>query len=56
MNLDNERLRDIQRFKAVYGKELDKADTIEDCLILQGKIDELENEEKQILERFKVEI
>ena len=56
MNLDNTRLQEIQLLKFGYGNELSKADTIEDCLILQGKIDELEAEEIEILRRCKVEV
>ena len=54
MNMDNERLREIQIFKAAYLNELNKADTIGDCLILQDKLDELDHEEKEILKRFDV--
>ena len=56
MNEDNTRLKEIQLLKYGYGNELHKAATIEDCLILQGKIDELEVEEIQILKRCNVEI
>lgn len=51
MNLDNQRLREIQRFKNAYANELEKADTISDCIILKNKIDELEKEELEILIR-----
>ena len=54
MNVDNERLKDIQVFKAAYYKELEKADTISDCLMLEHKINELEAEELEILKRFDV--
>lgn len=54
MNLDNQRLKDIQRFKTVYTNELLKADTISDCILFQSKIDELEAEEKEILKRCDV--
>lgn len=54
MNVDNERLKDIQIYKNAYSKELEKAETIEDCLNIQNKIDELETEEKDILARFDV--
>ena len=51
MNLDNQRLREIQQLKHVYGLELDKSETINDCLIIQNHIEELEREEKEILSR-----
>lgn len=55
MNLDNQRLREIKIYLNAYYKELDKADSISDCLLIQSHIDELETEEKSILERCKVE-
>ena len=54
MNLLNRRLREIQSEKKVYADQLEKADTISDSLIYQGKIECLEREEKQILERYDV--
>ena len=54
MNIDNRRLREIQREKQVYGEQLEQADTINDCLIYQGKIECLEREEKNILKRYDV--
>lgn len=56
MNLDNQRLFDIKRLLSAYYHELDKADTISDCLHIKGEIDKLENEERQILARCKVEV
>ena len=54
MNLDNQRLKEIKEMLSVYYKELDKSDSISDCLKLQEHIDALELEEKQILERCDV--
>ncbi|MBQ8017190.1 MAG: hypothetical protein IJ258_03695 [Methanobrevibacter sp.] len=54
MNLDNRRLIEIQKEKKLFKSLLDKADTITDCLTYQGKLDILENEEKQILKRSDV--
>lgn len=54
MNINNRRLKEIQREKAVYADRLEKADTINDCLIYQGKLDCLEREEKDILKRYDV--
>ena len=50
MNIDNRRLREIQREKQVYYTLLDEA-TDNDCLIYQGKIEILEKEEQDILKR-----
>ena len=54
MNLDNRRLKEIQREKQIYTTLLDKADTISDCLDYQTRLDDLNDEEKQILERYDV--
>ena len=51
MNQDNTRLREIQEFKNIYYKEMDKTESITDCLRIQGYIEELEKEEREILER-----
>ena len=56
MNIDNSRLREIQIFKNAYTNELCKAESIEDCFLIQSKIDELETEEKEILRRCSVEV
>ena len=56
MNLDNQRLREIQELKHCYGLELDKSETINDCILIQGYIEELEREEKEILSRGGVSI
>jgi hypothetical protein len=54
MNIDNRRLREIQREKMVYQDRLEKSETISDSLIYQGKIEALEREEKDILARYDV--
>ena len=54
MNIDNRRLREIQREKLVWEDRLDKSESISDCLVYQGKIDILEKEEKDILSRYDV--
>lgn len=51
MNIDNQRLREIQQFKNAYYRELDKSETVTDCLRIQCYIDDLEREEREILER-----
>ena len=54
MNLDNRRLFEIRREKIAYQRLLDESDKISDCLIYQGKLESLNREEKQILERYDV--
>lgn len=54
MNLDNRRLREVQIAKQAYQKLLDETDSISECLIYQGKLECLDKEEKQILERYDV--
>ena len=56
MNLDNQRLREIQEFKAFYNERLEDEPTELGIDLIQAKIVELENEEKEILKRCKVEI
>ena len=56
MNQDNNRLKEIQLFKCAYANELEQTETIEDSLRIQAHIDELEKEEKEILERTGVKI
>lgn len=56
MNFDNQRLKDIQLFKKIYYKEFEKAETVSDCVNIRAHIDELEKEEKEILERFDVKL
>lgn len=56
MNIDNRRLLEIQKEKQLFGALLTKAKTVSDCLAYQGKLDILEKEEKEILERAGVEI
>ena len=56
MNQDNRRLQDIQKYKQAYTEELTRAETVADCITIQNYIDDLEKEEKQILERTGVEI
>ena len=51
MNIENRRLREIQTAKRIYQKRLDESTKIGECLIYQGKIECLNREERQILER-----
>ena len=48
---DNQRLKDIQQYKQAYAEEMDRAETIADCITIQKYIRDLEKEEKEILER-----
>lgn len=55
MNIDNRRLREIQRQIKAYHTLLECDDSsIEERLIYQGKIEDLQREEKEILERYDV--
>lgn len=54
MNADNERLREIQISKLFYKIQMKKAENTEDCMMIKEKIDELETEEIDILQRFDV--
>ena len=56
MNQDNSRLREIRIMLDAYYHELKRSDSIGECLLLQDHIDELETEQKQILERFDVKV
>lgn len=51
MNLQNRRLREIQREKQFFKTMLDNSESISDCLTYQGKLDLLSKEEAEILER-----
>ena len=52
MNIDNRRLREMRSEKRVYQDRLEKAETISESLIYQGKLDILNREEIQILKRY----
>lgn len=49
MNVDNRRLREIQRYKSVYQGLMDNSESISDILYYEEKIKELTKEEKEIL-------
>jgi len=55
MNIDNRRLREVQRQLKAYRTLLEFAD-ISESLIYQGKIESLEREEKEILKRYDVKV
>ena len=55
MNIDNRRLREIQRQIKAYKTLLEFSD-ISESLIYQGKIESLEREEKEILARYDVKV
>lgn len=48
----NRRLREVRKEIEKYTRRLKEADTISDSLIYQGKLESLEREEKEILERY----
>ena len=54
MNLDNQRLREIQQLKKGYGLKVLSAESKEEVEHYYSKIDELSDEEKQILKRSDV--
>ena len=54
MNLDNQRLKEIQELKHAYGTQILASDSKEERKQYYQKIDELSEEEKQILERCDV--
>ena len=56
MNPENRRLKEIQAEKLVWKDQLSKCESISDCLAYQGKIDILEEEEKQILRRCDIDV
>ena len=51
MNLQNRRLREIQKEKTFFKQLLDNSESISDCLTYQGKLELLNKEEAEILER-----
>lgn len=51
MNINNRRLKDIQREKTFFKKLLDQSIKQTDKQIYTGKLEILENEEKEILEK-----
>lgn len=56
MNIDNRRLREVQRQIKAYHTLIECSESIEESLIYQGKLECLEKEEKEILERYGVVI
>ena len=56
MNINNRRLKDIQKEKLFFKKLLDQSKTQTDILAYQGKLNILEQEEKEILTKQGVNI
>ena len=54
MNIDNRRLREIQRQIKAYNVLIECSDSIQESLIYQGKLASLNREETQILKRYGV--
>lgn len=54
MNMDNRRLTEIQQYKNAYTRLMDKSETFHEIEEYNRKIQELEKEEKEILERCDV--
>lgn len=51
MNMDNERLREIQQLKKGYARNRDNATSMYEMFKYQHMIDEIEKEENDILKR-----
>ena len=56
MNLENRRLREIQKEKQFFKAMLDNSESISDCLTYQGKLELLDKEEAEILEKHDITI
>ena len=56
MNLDNRRLKEIQQYKKAYQDLMDKSLSITDIFDYEEKLQELQEEEKEILARCDVKI
>ena len=56
MNIDNRRLREIQRQIQAYKTLVDCSTSIHESLVYQGKLEALEREEKEILARYDVKV
>ena len=54
MNIDNRRLKEIQRQITAYTTLIECSESSEESLIYQGKLDVLKEEEKEILARYDV--
>ena len=54
MNMDNQRLKEIQQFKKGYARNRDKATSMFDMFKYQHMIEEIEKEEIEILNRNEV--
>lgn len=56
MNYDNQRLMEIQQLKKGYQHKMLEAETMSEAFEFQDKWNALDEEEKQILDRFGVEV
>ena len=56
LNIDEQRLKEIQEYKQFYKMKLDEDNTELGVNLIKMKIEDLENEEKEILKRCKVEL
>lgn len=54
MNIDNRRLKEVQRQIKAYNVLIECSESIEDSLLYQGKVEALQREEKEILARYDV--
>ena len=54
MNIDNQRLKEIQTFKAFYHARLEESETELETDLLNIQLDKLDDEEQEILKRCDV--
>lgn len=54
--LDKQRLKEIKEYKTFYQKKLEEDNTELGVRLIQAKIEDLDEEEKEILKRCKVEV
>ena len=56
MNIDEQRLKEIKEYKTFYQKKLEEDNTELGVRLIQAKIEDLDEEEKEILKRCKVKV
>ena len=56
MHYDNRRLREIQLEKSFFKELIEKAESKDNISVFESKLKLLEDEEKRILKRYKVNI
>ena len=56
MNIDNRRLREVQRQIKAYKTLIELDADVGESIVYQGKLEALEREEKEILKRYDVKV